>query len=107
MKIFTQNNTEDIDIDIDIKEEIQTDLEESIEDNKQVVVYNDDINTFDHVIFCFISYCNHTEKKATLCAIDIHEKGKSIVMEGSFDKLRPIRNILCSNGLSAEIENSN
>lgn len=82
------------------------DLDLELDREKTIVVYNDDINTFDHVIRCFMKYCGHTIEQAENCAIEIHTKGSSIVKEGSFDELRPIRNLLSHNGLSAEIEDA-
>jgi ATP-dependent Clp protease adaptor protein ClpS len=97
-------NSEELDIEIDIEQEVVTELDTDLDSTKAIVVYNDDINTFDHVIFCLMKYCEHTREKAEQTAWEIHTKGKSNVKEGSFDELRPTRNVLCNNGLSAEIE---
>jgi ATP-dependent Clp protease adaptor protein ClpS len=77
---------------------------EKTEKTKSIVVYNDDYNTFDHVINCFINYCKHSTIQAEQCANIIHNNGKCSVKNGNFDKLKPIKEALCEAGLSATIE---
>ncbi len=100
------NNEEEFDVEIGIEQEVVTELDSDLDTTKSIIVYNDYINKFGHVIFCFMKYCDHTREKAEQSAWDIHTKGKCNVKEGSFDELRPIRNTLCGNGLSAEIEDA-
>ncbi len=69
-----------------------------------IVVYNDDYNTFDWVIKCFMEILDHTEQQAEQSALIIHFKGKSSVKTGSLDTLRPLKNALVERGLSAVIE---
>ena len=68
-----------------------------------LVVYNDDVNTFDHVIQTLIEVCNHTPEQAEQCTIIIHYKGKCSVKEGSFEKLKAMRDAICDRGISAEV----
>lgn len=70
---------------------------------KQIVLYNDDVNTFDHVINMLISACEHTPEQAEQCSIIVHYKGKCTVKSGSFDDLKPRCTKLLEAGLSAEI----
>ena len=81
-------------------------VEDLIKDIKQskIVVYNDEVNSFDHVIFCLMKYCNHTLEQAEQCAWIIHSKGKYSVKTGSFEKLLPVCEALVENGLNAKIE---
>lgn len=72
--------------------------------SKSIIVYNDDHNSFDHVIECFIKYCKHHPGQAEQCAMIIHNNGKCSVKVGDFDKLKPIKEALCDAGLSATIE---
>ena len=71
--------------------------------NNEIVLYNDDINTFDHVIDTLIRVCKHTAEQAEQCAILVHYKGKCTVKTGSFDELKPQCTQLLEAGLSAEI----
>ncbi len=86
---------------------IETDteiLEKTVEtDLMKLVVYNDDINTFDWVIDTLIEVCKHTNEQAEQCTLIIHFKGKCSVKEGEFDELASMRNEICRRGISAEI----
>ncbi|NBU82080.1 MAG: ATP-dependent Clp protease adaptor ClpS [Flavobacteriaceae bacterium] len=86
-------------------EKVQEDIlvEEQIGINNEIVLYNDDVNTFDHVIDTLIRVCNHTPEQAEQCAILVHYKGKCTVKTGSFDELKPQCIRLLDAGLSAEI----
>lgn len=81
-------------------------VEELIKDtmNSGIVVYNDNVNSFDHVSVCLMQYCNHTLEQAEQCSLLIHNKGKYKVKTGSFEKLLPICEALVENGLNAKIE---
>ncbi|MFY0480973.1 ATP-dependent Clp protease adaptor ClpS [Flavobacterium sp. PLA-1-15] len=78
-------------------------VEEAIGFNNEIVLFNDDVNTFDHVIETLIRVCNHTAEQAEQCAILVHYKGKCTVKTGSFDELKPQCLQLLEAGLSAEI----
>jgi ATP-dependent Clp protease adaptor protein ClpS len=86
-------------------EKVQEDVlvEEQIGINNEIVLYNDDVNTFDHVIDTLIRVCHHTSEQAEQCAILVHYKGKCTVKTGSFDELKPQCIQLLQAGLSAEI----
>ena len=86
-------------------EKVQEDVlvEEQVEINNEIVLYNDDVNTFDHVIETLIRVCEHTSEQAEQCAILVHYKGKCTVKTGSFDELKPQCTQLLDAGLSAEI----
>lgn len=85
-----------------IQEEV--DVLEDIANNNEIVLYNDDVNTFDHVIDTLIKVCKHTSEQAEQCAILVHYKGKCTVKTGSYDELKPLCSSLLEAGLSAEIE---
>ena len=70
----------------------------------KIVIHNDEVNSFDHVIFCLMKYCNHTLEQAEQCAWIIHTKGKYAVKTGDFANLLPICEALVENGLNAKIE---
>ena len=66
-------------------------------------VFNDEINTFDHVIDTLMDVCGHTPEQAEQCTLIIHYKGRAAVKNGSFEELAPMRNDICRRGISAEI----
>ena len=70
-----------------------------------LVVFNDDVNTFEHVIETLIDVCAHTPEQAEQCTLLIHFKGKCSVKNGSWDELVSMRNEICRRGISAEVLN--
>ena len=70
---------------------------------KSILLYNDEVNTFDHVIDSLCKYCNHDTVQAEQCAWIVHNNGKCLVKKGSYEELKPICNALNENGLSAQI----
>lgn len=71
---------------------------------KNIVVFNDDINTFDHVINTFVSILKHTEHQAEQCAWIIHTKGKCKVKNGTYEDLEPLCTAILDSGINAEIQ---
>jgi len=84
-----------------IQEEVDT-LEKETNQN-EIVLFNDDVNTFDYVIDSLIDICDHTLEQAEQCAILVHYKGKCTVKTGEYNDLKPRCTMLLSKGLSAEI----
>ena len=78
-------------------------LKESVSLNNEIVLYNDDVNTFDHVIETLIRVCSHTSEQAEQCALIVHYNGKCTVKTGSLKELTPQCLQLLEAGLSAEI----
>ncbi len=74
------------------------------EATKALILYNDDFNTFDHVINCLVKYCSHTSIQAEQCAHIVHYTGKCIIKNGTLQKLKPICEVLLEKGLNAKIE---
>ena len=85
------------------KTKTRTAVLEKVSVNNEIVLYNDDVNTFDHVIETLINVCSHTAIQAEQCALLVHYKGKCTVKTGSFDELEPQCSQLLEAGLSAEI----
>jgi ATP-dependent Clp protease adaptor protein ClpS len=81
----------------------ETSVLEAVGINNEIVLYNDDVNTFDHVIETLIRVCKHASEQAEQCAILVHYKGKCTVKTGSLDELKPQCSSLLEAGLSAEI----
>lgn len=86
-------------------EEELVDVLEAVEttDLMDLVVFNDDVNTFDHVINTLIRVCKHTPEQAEQCTLLIHYKGKCAVKSGTFDFLKPFRESICEAGIDARI----
>ena len=78
-------------------------LEEEIAKQNEIILYNDDVNTFDWVIESLIEVCEHTPEQAEQCSIIVHYKGKCGVKTGTFKDLEPRCTNLLERGLSAEI----
>jgi len=78
-------------------------LEESVLTQNEIVLFNDDVNTFDHVIETLISVCEHSAEQAEQCAILVHYKGKCTVKTGELKDLKPRCSMLLEAGLSAEL----
>lgn len=71
--------------------------------NNEIIVYNDDVNTFDHVIDTLIRVCKHTPEQAEQCSLIVHYNGKCTVKTDVLEKLKPQCTQLLEAGLSAEI----
>lgn len=71
--------------------------------NNEIVLYNDDVNTFDHVIQTLIQACDHTPEQAEQCSLIVHFNGKCTVKTGPYNDLKPRCSKLLEAGLSAEI----
>lgn len=72
-------------------------------DVKALVVYNDDFNTFEHVISTLIRVCKHSAEQAEQCTWIIHHKGKCSVKNGTLDELKPMKEAICEAGIDARI----
>lgn len=70
----------------------------------EIVVYNDDVNTFDWVIQCFMEILQHTQEQAEQLSLLVHFKGKATVKTGPRTELQPKKDALVDRGLSAVME---
>ena len=77
--------------------------ENQVGDLHEIVLHNDDVNTFDHVIEPLIRVCEHTAEQAEQCALLVHYKGKCTVKTGELTQLKPKCTALLEAGLSAEL----
>jgi len=78
-------------------------LKEEVLKENEIILYNDDVNTFDHVINTLIYACDHTAEQAEQCSILVHYKGQCTVKTGSYKELEPRCSMLLEAGLSAEL----
>ncbi|AMQ54948.1 ATP-dependent Clp protease adaptor ClpS [Algoriphagus sanaruensis] len=85
-------------------EEIELLLEEILDQEaSELVVFNDDVNTFEHVIQVLMKVCNHTQEQAEQCTLIIHYKGKCSVKKGSRSELKPMCEAILDSGIQAAI----
>lgn len=77
---------------------------ESVTESSKLILWNDDVNTFDHVIDCLVSICDHSTTQAEQCAYIVHYNGKCVVKEGVKTKLKPLLIALQLQQLSVEIK---
>jgi ATP-dependent Clp protease adaptor protein ClpS len=87
---------------IDLEEVILEDVKEARV--RDLILYNDDVNTFDHVIECLVEICDHDIVQAEQCTYIVHYNGKCTIKSGSYMKLKPMKESLCDRGLSAVIK---
>ncbi|MCC9166216.1 ATP-dependent Clp protease adaptor ClpS [Pontibacter harenae] len=93
-----------MDIGTEILQQEDVAVLEETTDLRNLVVYNDDVNTFDHVIETLIRVCGHTAEQAEQCTLLIHYKGKCTVKVGSYEELVGMCTALHDKDLSADIE---
>ncbi|MDH5381983.1 MAG: ATP-dependent Clp protease adaptor ClpS [Cyclobacteriaceae bacterium] len=88
------------------QEEVIVEVLEDIQDTEtyDLVVYNDDFNTFDHVIKTLIKVCKHSSEQAEQCTYIIHFKGKCAVKTGSMQMLTPMKRAINEAGIDARIQ---
>ena len=87
-----------------VKEQKEVQSLDSILENHNIVLFNDDVNSFDHVINSLVKYCKHSAVQAEQCAWIIHSKGKYAVKGGSLPRLSPMREALTDRGIGATVE---
>ncbi len=78
--------------------------EVSLEKPFQLIVWNDEVNTFEWVIETLVEVCGHTAEQAEQCALIIHSQGKYAVKYGSYDTLKPLCDAITERGINATVE---
>lgn len=85
-------------------EEADIALEELLDlESHDLIVFNDDVNTFDHVANILVKVCRHTREQAEQCTLIIHYKGKCAVKKGSQEELKPMCEAILEAGIQATI----
>ena len=79
-------------------------VKEKTVDLKDLIIYNDDVNTFEFAIESLIKICEHNPIQAEQCTWIIHHNGKCSVKRGEFEKLKPMAEAFLDRGISAKIE---
>ncbi|MEY3321061.1 MAG: hypothetical protein RLZZ417_644 [Bacteroidota bacterium] len=98
--MFSHTDTDELVL-TEIVEDLDPDNTGSV---ARLVVFNDEHNTFNWVIDCFIQVLNHSEAQAEQLALLIHLKGKATVKTAPKRILKPFKDSLTEKGLSAVIE---
>ena len=88
----------------DTKTIIETDILVATEPPCSLIVWNDEVNTFEWVIETLISVCKHTQEQAEQCTMLIHYKGKCSVKTGDYDRLKVMCDGITDRGIGASIE---
>ena len=88
------------------KEQFQEDIDvlEEVEKQCKLIVWNDEVNSFEWVIKTLIVVCGHSPEQAEQCAMIIHSSGQYPVKEGSYEELKPMREAIVDRGIDATIE---
>lgn len=95
---------------VEVLEDVEIEIDQSdigIGNVAYLIVYNDDVNSFDWVIESFVDVLNHPADQAEQLAVIIHSKGKATVKTAAYSVLKPKKDALCDRGLSAIIEGGN
>ena len=93
--IYPHNKTESFEV---------TDVLTSVKESCNLVVWNDDVNSFEWVIETLVDICGHTHEQAEQCAYIIHYHGKYAVKNGSYEELKPQCDAITERGINATIE---
>jgi ATP-dependent Clp protease adaptor protein ClpS len=86
------------------EQSFDTDLLTDEEAPYSLVVWNDEVNSFDWVIQTLIEVCHHSTEQAEQCAMIIHTQGKYAVKQGSYEELKPLCDAITDRGIGATIE---
>ena len=90
--------------DISTKKKEETDVLTSLDEPYSLIVWNDEVNTFQWVIETLIDVCGYTQEQAEQCSYIIHFQGKYAVKQGSYDELKPLCDAITDRGIGATIE---
>ncbi|TJZ61352.1 ATP-dependent Clp protease adaptor ClpS [Sphingobacterium olei] len=76
----------------------------SFKESNRLILWNDETNTFDHVIYCLMHHLQYTETESERIAWKVHNEGKCAILEGSFTEMEIYRKILKAEGLTVSVE---
>lgn len=87
----------------DYEEQVLVDLAIDVVGLHDLIIFNDDYNTFDHVTNTLIKVCKHSSEQAEQCTYLIHYKGKCAVKHGDMEFLKPMKDAICEAGIDAKV----
>ncbi len=90
--------------DTDTREQVETDVLIDYEEPCSLIVWNDEVNTFEWVIETLIEVCGHSHEQAEQCSYIIHFQGKYAVKQGSYEELKPMCDAITERGIGATVE---
>ena len=82
----------------------QDELLTAVQEPCQLIVWNDEVNTFEWVIDTLIEVCGHSPEQAEQCAYIIHFRGKYAVKHGEFETLKSMCKAITERGINATVE---
>ena len=82
----------------------ETEVLDDIGTECSLIVWNDEVNTFDWVIQALVEICDHTQEQAEQCAMIIHSQGKYAVKHGTYEVLKPMCDAITERGIGATVE---
>ncbi|MCZ2460119.1 MAG: ATP-dependent Clp protease adaptor ClpS [Chitinophagales bacterium] len=82
----------------------ENDVFTGVEEPCQLIVWNDEVNTFEWVIETLMEVCGHSYEQAEQCSYIIHFKGKYAVKQGSYEELKPLCDAITERGIGATVE---
>lgn len=82
----------------------EDDVVDLLDNERSLMLYNDEVNTFDYVIETLMKVCGHTLEQAETCAMIAHYKGKCSVKSGTYDELKPYYDSLLNHHLYVKIQ---
>jgi ATP-dependent Clp protease adaptor protein ClpS len=80
------------------------DTDVDVQEPFQLIVWNDEVNTFEWVIETLVAVCKHSHEQAEQCAYIIHFRGKYGVKQGDYDELKPLCDAITERGIGATVE---
>jgi len=83
--------------------EVEEKVEVTADEESKIILYNDDVNSFEHVIMCLVAFCNHNFQQAEQCATIVHYKGRCAVKHGTKDDMKDIAKKLSEESLTVEV----
>ncbi len=89
------------------QEDVDVDVLEDIQDPFRLIVWNDDVNTFDWVIDTLMDVCGHSREQAEQCAWLIHHTGKYAVKHGEYSDLKAMCDEITNREIGATVEEVN
>jgi ATP-dependent Clp protease adaptor protein ClpS len=84
--------------------EEEADVLTTLDEPYSLIVWNDEVNTFEWVIETLVEVCGHSAEQAEQCAYIIHFQGKYAVKQGSYDELKPQCDAITDRGIGATLE---
>ena len=83
--------------------EVEEKVEVTTDEESKIILYNDDVNSFEHVIMCLVAFCDHEFQQAEQCATIVHYKGRCAVKHGSKEDMVDRAKKLSEENLTVEV----